>query len=234
METCRIESFALSADWGDSLCDSSTIFRLLEYLRKLRETYSLTTTLFLIVSFRVFPVYPATMTLPAVSLGDSSSLTASVASHTPMANLMSITETLPPGSPRNGSPPTGPQPPRTSSRGSQNSPSSGSIDDYSQQDKRFTKSIALGSSSGRRSSGSRHVSSTTVTSTEAQSQSNNNNNNNPLNNVSVAPGNVNNSTSTVNGQSVDANSVPATLAAPPVNPTLKCKSKLLFYLSKRY
>lgn len=145
-------------------------------------------------------IYPATMTLPAVSLGDSSSLTATVASHTPMANLMSITETLPPGSPRNGSPPTGPQPPRTSSRGSQNSPSSGS-------------------SSGRRSSGSRHVSSTTVTSTEAQLQSNNNNNN--PSNVSVASGNVNNST-TVNGQSVDANNVPAALAAPPVNPTLKC------------
>ena len=68
------------------------------------------------------------MALPAVSLGESSLTASSVHNtplHTPMANLMSITETLPPGSPRNGSPPTGPQPPRTSSRGSQNSPSSG-------------------------------------------------------------------------------------------------------------
>lgn len=68
------------------------------------------------------------MTMPAVSLGDSSMTTSIASMHTPMANLMSITETLPPGSPRNGgSPPTGPQPPRTSSRGSQNSPSSGKI-----------------------------------------------------------------------------------------------------------
>lgn len=65
----------------------------------------------------------------AVSLGESTSAPSpSVAPPiTPMANLMSITETLPPGSPRNGSPPTGPQPPRTSSRGSQNSPSSGKL-----------------------------------------------------------------------------------------------------------
>lgn len=81
--------------------------------------------------------------------------------------------------------------------------------------------IILGSSSGRRSSGSRHVSSTTVTSTEAQSQSNNNNPSS--NNASVPPGSVNNSTSAVNGQSVDANNVPAAQPAPPVNPTLKCK-----------
>lgn len=81
--------------------------------------------------------------------------------------------------------------------------------------------IVVGSSSGRRSSGSRHVSSTTVTSTEAQSQSNNNNASS--NNASVPPGSVNNSTSAVNGQSVDANNVPAALPAPPVNPTLKCK-----------
>ncbi|XP_037808123.1 interferon regulatory factor 2-binding protein 1 isoform X1 [Lucilia sericata] len=69
----------------------------------------------------------------------------------PMANLMSITETLPPGSPRNGPSPPGPPPPRTASRGSQHSPNS-----------------SAGSSSGRRSSGSRHVSSTTVTSSEVQ------------------------------------------------------------------
>lgn len=50
----------------------------------------------------------------------------SATSQSPMANLMSITETLPPGSPRNGSSPPGPQlpPPRTASRGSQHSPNS--------------------------------------------------------------------------------------------------------------
>ncbi|KXJ83243.1 hypothetical protein RP20_CCG007580 [Aedes albopictus] len=84
-------------------------------------------------------------------MGDSTPPTPSVAPlQSPMANLMSITETLPPGSPRNGPSPPGPPPPRTASRGSQHSPNSS------------------GSSSGRRSSGSRHVSSTTVTSTEAQ------------------------------------------------------------------
>ncbi|KAJ6635599.1 Interferon regulatory factor 2-binding protein 2-B [Pseudolycoriella hygida] len=88
------------------------------------------------------------MQLPPVSLGDSTPPVPQTL-QSPMANLMSITETLPPGSPRNGSPP-GPPPPRTASRGSQHSPNSS------------------GSSSGRRSSGSRHVSSTTVTSTEAQ------------------------------------------------------------------
>ncbi|XP_055716871.1 interferon regulatory factor 2-binding protein 1 isoform X2 [Phlebotomus papatasi] len=62
-------------------------------------------------------------------------------------------ETLPPGSPRSGPSPPGPPPPRSASRGSQHSPNSS------------------GSSSGRRSSGSRHVSSTTVTSTEAQGSS---------------------------------------------------------------
>lgn len=69
----------------------------------------------------------------------------------PMAALMSVTDNLPPGSPRSagGSPPTNAAP-RSASRGSQHSPNS-----------------TAGSSSGRRSSGSRHVSSTTVTSTEA-------------------------------------------------------------------
>lgn len=80
--------------------------------------------------------------------------------------------------------------------------------------------LIAGSSSGRRSSGSRHVSSTTVTSTEAQSQSNNNPSSN---NANAPPGSINNLTSAVNGQSVDAN-VPAALPAPPANPTLKCKS----------
>lgn len=61
------------------------------------------------------------MTLPAVQLGDSSPSTTPI--QTPMVNLLSITETIPPGSPHNGSPNS--QPPRSSSRGSQNSPSSG-------------------------------------------------------------------------------------------------------------
>ncbi|XP_055908276.1 interferon regulatory factor 2-binding protein-like A isoform X2 [Eupeodes corollae] len=117
-------------------------------------------------------VYP-TMPHPPVSLGNStppalptsqpqsipppplpqltSASSVTQLAQSPMANLMSITETLPPGSPRNGPSPPGPPPPRTASRGSQHSPNSS------------------GSSSGRRSSGSRHVSSTTVTSTEAQS-----------------------------------------------------------------
>ncbi|XP_019867580.1 interferon regulatory factor 2-binding protein-like B isoform X2 [Aethina tumida] len=71
-------------------------------------------------------------------------------SQSPMAALMSVADNLPPGSPRSavGSPP-GNAAPRSASRGSQHSPNS------------------TGSSSGRRSSGSRHVSSTTVTSTEA-------------------------------------------------------------------
>ncbi|XP_062534932.1 interferon regulatory factor 2-binding protein 1-like isoform X4 [Armigeres subalbatus] len=95
-------------------------------------------------------VYPTVIPIPPVSMGDSTPPTPSVAPlQSPMANLMSITETLPPGSPRNGPSPPGPPPPRTASRGSQHSPNSS------------------GSSSGRRSSGSRHVSSTTVTSTEA-------------------------------------------------------------------
>ncbi|ENN82569.1 hypothetical protein YQE_01059, partial [Dendroctonus ponderosae] len=70
----------------------------------------------------------------------------------PMAALMSVADNLPPGSPRStgGSPPSNAAP-RSASRGSQHSPNS------------------TGSTSGRRSSGSRHVSSTTVTSTEAGS-----------------------------------------------------------------
>uniref|UniRef100_A0A182QTZ0 Uncharacterized protein n=1 Tax=Anopheles farauti TaxID=69004 RepID=A0A182QTZ0_9DIPT len=114
-------------------------------------------------------VYPNVIPIPPVSMGggggggggggvgggggsgDSTPPAPSVAPlQSPMANLMSITETLPPGSPRNGPSPPGPPPPRTASRGSQHSPNSS------------------GSTSGRRSSGSRHVSSTTVTSSEAQ------------------------------------------------------------------
>ncbi|XP_057662329.1 interferon regulatory factor 2-binding protein-like B isoform X1 [Diorhabda carinulata] len=73
----------------------------------------------------------------------------------PMAALISVADNLPPGSPRStgGSPPTNVAP-RSASRGSQHSPNS-----------------TAGSSSGRRSSGSRHVSSTTVTSTEAGTMS---------------------------------------------------------------
>lgn len=64
------------------------------------------------------------MQLPPVSLGDSTPPVPQTL-QSPMANLMSITETLPPGSPRNGSsPPNGPPPPRTASRGSQHSPNS--------------------------------------------------------------------------------------------------------------
>lgn len=99
-----------------------------------------------------YKLYPTVIPIPPVSMGDSTPPTPSSVAplQSPMANLMSITETLPPGSPRNGPSPPGPPPPRTASRGSQHSPNSS------------------GSSSGRRSSGSRHVSSTTVTSTEAQ------------------------------------------------------------------
>ncbi|CAG9762483.1 unnamed protein product [Ceutorhynchus assimilis] len=76
----------------------------------------------------------------------------------PMAALMSVADNLPPGSPRStgGSPPSNTVP-RSASRGSQHSPNS-----------------TAGSTSGRRSSGSRHVSSTTVTSTEAGAMANNN------------------------------------------------------------
>ncbi|CAB3363187.1 Hypothetical predicted protein [Cloeon dipterum] len=71
----------------------------------------------------------------------------------PMAALMSVADNLPPGSPRSGaSPPTGP---RSASRGSQHSPNS-----------------SAGSSSGRRSSGSRHVSSTTATPTDGATDPN--------------------------------------------------------------
>lgn len=61
------------------------------------------------------------MQLPPVSLGDSTPPVPQTL-QSPMANLMSITETLPPGSPRNS--PPGPPPPRTASRGSQHSPNS--------------------------------------------------------------------------------------------------------------
>ncbi|XP_063698316.1 interferon regulatory factor 2-binding protein 2 [Culicoides brevitarsis] len=95
-------------------------------------------------------VYPPNVPLLQVSIGAETPPTApAVPLQSPMANLMSITETLPSGSPRNGTSPPCPPPPRSASRSSQHSPNSS------------------GSSNGRRSSGSRHVSSTT--STEAQS-----------------------------------------------------------------
>jgi hypothetical protein len=137
------------------------------------------------------------MTLPAVSL-----------------------ETVAPGSPHNGSPPSI-QPPRTSSRGSQNSPSSGEERRWRQhstlEHPSKLENHILGSSSGRRSSGSRHVSSTTVTSTEAQSQSNNS----VTSNSTQSTANNNNSSTSVNGQpTTDANLIPNVT---PVNPTLKCE-----------
>lgn len=68
--------------------------------------------------------YPTTMSLTSVSLGESTPPIA-VTLQSPMANLMSITETLPPGSPRNGpSPPGPPGAQRTGSRNSQHSPNS--------------------------------------------------------------------------------------------------------------
>lgn len=141
------------------------------------------------------------MPLQPVSLGDSTPQ-APPALQSPMANLMSITETLPQGSPRSGPSPPGPPPPRTASRGSQHSPnSSGKSCSINQSTNPFQPPCATtpprpnshhntsaqwnvpsnmcnsvwkaGSSSGRRSSGSRHVSSTTVTSTDANNQPNN-------------------------------------------------------------
>lgn len=117
-------------------------------------------------------VYP---TLPVpVSMRESTPPPPPPPLQSPMANLMSITETLPPGSPRSGPSPPGPPPPRTASRGSQNSPNS-SGENRVEMKLKLEGSLGIripplpaGSSSGRRSSGSRHVSSTTVTSTEAQ------------------------------------------------------------------
>lgn len=94
---------------------------------------------------------------------------APVSGQSPMAALMSVADNLPPGSPRStgGSPP-GNAAPRSASRGSQHSPNS--TGGFSFDLCFFFVLVYLfvaGSSSGRRSSGSRHVSSTTVTSTEA-------------------------------------------------------------------
>ncbi|KAM7348319.1 protein interacting with Ttk69 and Sin3A isoform 2-T2 [Cochliomyia hominivorax] len=142
-------------------------------------------------------------------------------------------ETLPPGSPRNGPSPPGPPPPRTASRGSQHSPNSS------------------GSSSGRRSSGSRHVSSTTVTSSEVQGNQTTNappvGPGVPVNNVGVssaaAPGPLPSQATGPDGQVAvptgssatgqpptglsNAQPAPAGTAAPPPpntaqNTTLKC------------
>lgn len=98
--------------------------------------------------------------------------TAPGSGQSPMAALMSVADNLPPGSPRStgGSPP-GNAAPRSASRGSQHSPNSTGRCFVK---KKFVGLVVIlrcncvaGSSSGRRSSGSRHVSSTTVTSTEA-------------------------------------------------------------------
>lgn len=93
--------------------------------------------------------------------------------------------------------------------------------------------IYVGSSSGgRRSSGSRHVSSTTVTSTEAQSQSNNNiNNSNVTSNSAQSNANNTSSLSTVNGQQQQLQQQPTDASnaipnASTVNPTLKCELEL--------
>uniref|UniRef100_A0A1B6HHD7 Uncharacterized protein n=1 Tax=Homalodisca liturata TaxID=320908 RepID=A0A1B6HHD7_9HEMI len=94
------------------------------------------------------PLGPRTTSPPETVAGQTPQ-TPGATTQSPMAALMSVADTLPPGSPRSagGSPP-GAGGPRSASRGSQHSPNSS------------------GSSSGRRSSGSRHVSSTTVTSSE--------------------------------------------------------------------
>lgn len=148
------------------------------------------------------------MPLPPVSMGDSTPPTASVAPlQSPMANLMSITETLPPGSPRNGPSPPGPPPPRSASRGSQHSPNSS------------------GSSSGRRSSGSRHVSSTTVTSTDAQSNAVTVGSNGTPTSVSgggSTPGNGVSADASPAPTSIGGNSGSGNRESPAPAPTLKC------------
>lgn len=69
--------------------------------------------------------YPSAMQIPTNAMGnDQATPPVPQTLQSPMANLMSITETLPPGSPRNGPSPPGPPPPRTASRGSQHSPNS--------------------------------------------------------------------------------------------------------------
>ncbi|XP_054261883.1 interferon regulatory factor 2-binding protein-like B isoform X1 [Macrosteles quadrilineatus] len=94
------------------------------------------------------PLGPRT-TSPPETVGGQQPPATPGATQSPMAALMSVADTLPPGSPRsNGGSPPSAGGPRSASRGSQHSPNSS------------------GSSSGRRSSGSRHVSSTTVTSSE--------------------------------------------------------------------
>jgi len=72
-------------------------------------------------------VYPSPMPLPPVTMGESTPPAPPVTPlQSPMANLMSIAETIPSGSPlRSGpSPPGPPGPPRSASRGSQHSPNS--------------------------------------------------------------------------------------------------------------
>lgn len=79
-------------------------------------------------SFFFLKVYPTNIPLAQVSIGAETTPPAPVVSlQSPMANLMSITETLPSGSPRNGPSPPGPPPPRSASRSSQHSPNSSGI-----------------------------------------------------------------------------------------------------------
>ncbi|KAK3929316.1 Interferon regulatory factor 2-binding protein 2-B [Frankliniella fusca] len=142
----------------------------------------------------------------------------------PMAALMSVTDNLPPGSPRSagGSPPgpgvgvpgvglPGPGAggagagalPRSASRGSQHSPNS------------------TGSASGRRSSGSRHVSSTTVTSSEApQGVEGGPGTPSGTPDPAQAPGNP--AGPAPNPASNGTNSSPGTGTAAPTSTTLKC------------
>lgn len=135
------------------------------------------------------------MPIPSVSLGESTPQVPPAPLQSPMANLVSITETLPPGSPRNGPSPPGPPggPPRSASRGSQHSPNS-SGESRNEMKLKIDGSLGIripplpGSSSGRRSSGSRHVSSTTVTSTDAAINGNSSNANASNNNTNSLAG----------------------------------------------
>lgn len=169
----------------------------------------------------VFVVYPTTLQVPQTREQPSPPPPLPAPLQSPMANLMSITETLPPGSPRSGPSPPGPPPPRSASRGSQHSPNSSGESRVEMKLKLDGTSIGNrltlpGSSSGRRSSGSRHVSSTTVTSSEAQGTTNGNI---PSPNV-VGNGNRSGGPSPPEGSTPVA-AAPATAAVAP-NPTLKC------------
>lgn len=177
------------------------------------------------------------MPLPPVSLGESTPPAPPAPLQSPMANLMSITETLPPGSPRNGPSPPGPPggPPRSASRGSQHSPNSSGESRNEMKLKLDGSSLGIriptlpGSSSGRRSSGSRHVSSTTVTSTDATANGNGGGGpgGNGVNSVGGVqpPNTIGNGTGNGGPSPTDTGvptSVAAATTAPAPNTTLKC------------